>query len=205
MQHSRATYDDARLIMTLYESRREPRLRDARKWFSANFKPKTAADLATLCPPGSEENASYRMVLTYWEMVASFITGGVLNKELFFQSGREMLLVWERVRDVLPGIREQQKDALYYGNLEVVAHDFIEYLGAPHARCVPGVLDPRPRLRRVSRSLRPAVAPGPSPSAASCPQLCCSPAGTRPDPPPRRDARLTPPARASSRPRRRSG
>jgi len=70
---------------------------------------------------------SYRMVLTYWEMVASFITGGVLNKELFFQNGREMLLVWERVRDVLPGIREQQKDALYYGNLEAVAHDFIEY------------------------------------------------------------------------------
>jgi hypothetical protein len=60
-------------------------------------------------------------------MVASFITGGVLNKELFFQSGRELLFVWERVRDVLPGIREQQKDALYYGNLEVVAHDFIEY------------------------------------------------------------------------------
>jgi hypothetical protein len=127
MQHSRATYDDARLIMTLYESRREPRLRDARKWFSANFKPKTAADIATLCPPGSEENASYRMVLTYWEMVASFVAGGVLNKELFFQSGRELLLVWERIRDVLPGIREQQKDALYYGNLEAVAREFIEY------------------------------------------------------------------------------
>jgi hypothetical protein len=51
----------------------------------------------------------------------------VLNKELFFQSGRELLLVWERLRDVLPGIREQQKDALYYGNLEAVAHEFIEY------------------------------------------------------------------------------
>jgi hypothetical protein len=60
-------------------------------------------------------------------MVASFIAGGVLNKELFFQSGRELLFVWERVRDVLPGIREQQKDALYCGNLEAVAHEFIEY------------------------------------------------------------------------------
>jgi hypothetical protein len=127
MHQSRATYDDARLILTLYESRREPRLREARKWFSANFKPKTAADIATLCPPGSEENASYRMVMTYWEMVASFVTSGVLNQELFFQSGRELLLVWERIRDVLPGIREQHKDASYYGNLEAAAKDFIEY------------------------------------------------------------------------------
>jgi hypothetical protein len=127
MQHSRATYDDARLILTLYESRREPRLREARKWFSATFKPKTASEIATLCPPGSEENASYRMVLTYWEMVASFVAGGVLNKELFFQSGRELLVVWERIRDVLPGIREQQKDEHYCANLEAVARDFIEY------------------------------------------------------------------------------
>jgi len=127
MHQSRATYDDARLIMTLYESRREPRLREARKWFSANFKPKTSADIATLCPPGSEENASYRMVMTYWEMVASFMTSGVLNKELFFQSGRELLLVWERIREVLPGIREQQKDPHYYSNLETVAHELIEY------------------------------------------------------------------------------
>jgi hypothetical protein len=127
MHQSRATYDDARLIMTLYESRREPRLREARKWFSANFKPKAVADIATLCPPGSEENASYRMVMTYWEMVASFVTSGVLNKELFFQSGRELLVVWERIKDVLPGIREQQKDPMYFGNLEAAAHEFIEY------------------------------------------------------------------------------
>lgn len=126
MAQAKATYDDARLILSLYEARREDRLRDARKWFSANFKPKTAADLATLCPPGSDQSASYRMVATYWEMVASFLTSGVLNKELFYQSGREMLLVWERLRDILPAIREQQKDPLYFGNLEAASREFIE-------------------------------------------------------------------------------
>src|SRR5436190_9779443 len=127
MRQSKATYDDARLIMTLYEARREERLREARKWFSANFKPKTAADITKICPPGSDENASYRMVVTYWEMVASFLTSGVLNQELFFQSGRELLFVWERLRDVLPAIREQQKDAMYYSNLESAAQEFIAY------------------------------------------------------------------------------
>ena len=89
---------------------RRPQLRKARAWFVASFKPKTLSDLKALCPPGSDENASYRMVATYWEMVASFVTSGVLNKELFFESGRELLLVWERLRDVVPAIREDFKD-----------------------------------------------------------------------------------------------
>jgi hypothetical protein len=127
MHQFKATYDDVRLLLDLYEARREPRLRDARKWFSANFKPKTAADIATLCPPGSEESASYRMVTTYWEMVASFLTSGVLNHELFFQSGRELLVVYVRLEGVLEGIREQQKDSGYFINIERAARAFIEY------------------------------------------------------------------------------
>ena len=77
---SRATYDDAKLILELYEMRREERMRKARSWFVASFRPRSAADLAALCPRGSDESASYRMVATYWEMVASFLTSGVLNK-----------------------------------------------------------------------------------------------------------------------------
>ncbi len=125
---AKATYDDAKLILQLYEARREDRLRRGRAWFSANFKPKAHADIAVLCPPGSDESASYRMVTTYWEMAASLITSGVLNAELFFQSGRELLLVYERLRDLLPAIREQQKDPAYFLNLETVAREYIAYL-----------------------------------------------------------------------------
>ena len=103
---NRATYDDVNLILRLYEQRREDRLREARRWFPGSFKVKTFEEFQALCPPGSEPNASYRMVTTYWEMVASFLTSGVMNAELFYQSGRELLLAWERVRDILPRIRE---------------------------------------------------------------------------------------------------
>src|SRR5437764_15388700 len=103
---ARATYDDVNLIVKLYELRREDRLREARRWFVASFKVKTMEEFQALCPPGSEANASYRMVTTYWEMVASFLTNGVLHQELFFQSGRELLLCWERVRDILPHVRQ---------------------------------------------------------------------------------------------------
>ena len=121
---SRPTYDDANLILRLYEMRRDDRMRDARAWFTATFRPKKWEELATLVPPGSPENASFRMVVSYWDMVASFVVTGVLNKELFFQSGRELLVVFERLRPVLPGIREAYKDPLYLGNLERVGLDF---------------------------------------------------------------------------------
>jgi hypothetical protein len=125
---AKATYDDARLLLELYETRREERLRRARAWFSASFKVKTVAELGALCPPASDENANYRMVVTYWEMVASFVSMGVLNKELFFQNGKELLLVWERLRDVLPGLREQQKDPFLYANLEAIGNEYAAFL-----------------------------------------------------------------------------
>jgi hypothetical protein len=124
---ARATYDDVNLILKLYEMRREERLRDARKWFTGSFKVKTFEEFQALCPPGSEQNASYRMVTTYWEMVASFLTSGVMNAELFYQSGREMLAVWERTRDIVPAIREGMKHPRELKNLEDAAGAYIAW------------------------------------------------------------------------------
>jgi hypothetical protein len=124
---ARATYDDVNLILRLYETRRDDRLREARKWFAGSFKAKTLEEFQTLCPPGSETNASYRMVVTYWEMVASFLTLGVLNAELFYQSGRELLFVWERVRDLVPAMRDAYKHSGELKNLEDAAAAYITW------------------------------------------------------------------------------
>ncbi len=124
---ARATFDDVDLILRLYEMRREPRLREARLWFAASFKPRSLDEFRTLCPAGSDANASYRMVTTYWEMVASFITTGVLNPELFYQSGRELLFTWERVRAIIPALRETYQHPLELKNLEDAARAYIEW------------------------------------------------------------------------------
>src|SRR5215510_2762950 len=130
---SPATYEDVNLVLRLYELRREDRLRKARAWFAQAFKVRTLDEFNKLCPVGSDENAYFRMVVTYWEMTASFITSGVLNQNLFFQSGRELLFVWERLRDVVPHIRESFKDPAAYRNLETVAQSFIGWLKAQSA------------------------------------------------------------------------
>jgi hypothetical protein len=124
---ARATYDDVNLILRLYEMRREDRLRDARKWFTGSFKVKSFEEFQAMCPPGSEPNASYRMVTTYWEMVASFLTSGVLNAALFHQSGRELLFVWERIRDILPTVREKYGNPRELKNLEDAATAYIAW------------------------------------------------------------------------------
>ncbi len=121
------TYDDVNLILKLYDMRREERLRAARAWFSANFKVKTIAEFQALCPAGSDANASYRMVTTYWDMVGSFVTAGVLHPELFFQSGRELLFCWERLRDVAPHIRELYKNPYEFRNLEAAAQGYVAW------------------------------------------------------------------------------
>ena len=121
------TYDDVRLILKLYDLRREARMREARKWFGAYFKVKTLEEFNALCPPGSEPNASYRMLTSYWEMVASFITSGVLHQELFFEGNREFLFVWERVRDVVPELRKAFNNPIELKHLELVSEAYIQW------------------------------------------------------------------------------
>ena len=125
-----ATYDDANLILKLYDLRREPRLREARKWFGSAPQFQSREEWLKYAPPGSEENASYRMVVTYWEMVSSLVASGVLNAELFFASSLEMLFVWEKIRILLPEVRTAQKNPMLYRNLEQVATEYLEHMKA---------------------------------------------------------------------------
>lgn len=129
--HPRPTYDDANLILRLYEMRREDRMRKARAWFASTCKGVHTFDaLMAIAPGGSDENASFRMVVSYWDLVASFVASGVLHRELFFQSGREMLVVWVRLRQLLPSLRAAYKDPNYMRNLETVGQEFADYMKA---------------------------------------------------------------------------
>ena len=125
-----ATYDDANLILRLYELRREEKLRTARAWFVKHFKPQSFQEAQQLTPPGTEQDAYARMVLSYWDMVGSFITSGVLNFDLFAASGAELLLVWTRIRKIAPEVRAAYKNPRAYENLEKVGQMMIDRMNA---------------------------------------------------------------------------
>ena len=126
----RPTYDDANLLLRLYELRREEKMRTAREWFAQNFHFRTVEEFMQKCPSNSSMNAYARMVISYWDMVASFITAGILNQELFFQSQGELLFVWERIRSLVPEMREAAKNPYAYENLETVAKAYIKWMDA---------------------------------------------------------------------------
>jgi len=112
------THEQVNLMLRLYDIRREPRLREAREWFINSFNVTSAEEMMKLCPPGSRENAFMRMVITYWDMVASIVNRGLIDEDLFFENTGEQWLVWERIKPIMPTWRAMFKNPHVFEQLE---------------------------------------------------------------------------------------
>ena len=112
------TYEDAALVLRLYELRREEKLRAAREWFRAKFFPQSFEEVKAVALGAGVENTHYRMVTTYWEMAASFVAQGILHPELFFDSGGEALFVWAKIGEYVPQMRKEYQSPRLLSNLE---------------------------------------------------------------------------------------
>jgi hypothetical protein len=92
-----ATAADAEVILKLYEMRREETLRKSRRFMIFDFQPKTLEELRAVSRDvGSQHNASWRQVLTYWEMAASLVLRGALDADLFLDSNGEGILIYAK-------------------------------------------------------------------------------------------------------------
>ena len=112
------THEQVNLLLKLYDTRREPRLREARDWYGTNFHAKTPEDVMRIAPPGSRENAYMRMVLTYWEMVASIVNRGLIDEDFFFENSGEQWVVFEQVKPILSAWCAMFSSPHFLGNLE---------------------------------------------------------------------------------------
>ena len=119
------THADAELILKLYDARREPEIRKARKWWTETFWPQSADEVVSVMRGlGSSENAWLRQVLGYWSMASGFVTHGVLNEDLFFEpsfSG-EMFFIYAKLEPYLKEVREKQQNPQLLANLEKLVH-----------------------------------------------------------------------------------
>ncbi len=112
------SYDEVNLMLRLYDMRREPRLRQARAWFVEHFHPVSPEEMMQKYPQGGEENTYIRMVISYWDMVASIVNRGLIDDELFFESNGEIWVVWDRMRVIVPTWRSAFKNPLLFGHIE---------------------------------------------------------------------------------------
>jgi hypothetical protein len=71
-------FESATLNLKLFDLRREAVLREAREWFLRDFNPETLAELVEIV--SGPRNASFRMVLGYWDMAASLVTTGAIAR-----------------------------------------------------------------------------------------------------------------------------
>ena len=99
------THADAELLLHLYEIRREPELRQARKWLLTEFKSTTWAEVKSRYLSHSDEDRWFRMATSYWEMVATLVNRGTLHAELFFDHTGENVVTWDRIKGVVPDAR----------------------------------------------------------------------------------------------------
>ena len=112
------TYDDANLILRLYEERREDKMRAAREWFAQNFKFHTIEDFNRGCPPGSSMNAYARMIMSYWEMAASFVLNGAIDEKMFADANGEHVIVFAKIEPFLSEYRAKMGNPASYASLE---------------------------------------------------------------------------------------
>ena len=107
MSDSQPNHHDAELILKLYDLRREPVMREARA-FLGQFAPRSLDDLMKLANAfGTKEQAYMRQVAGYWEMAASLVNRGALNRELALDNFQEMLFVYAKLQPYLAAYREK--------------------------------------------------------------------------------------------------
>jgi hypothetical protein len=111
-------FESAQLNLQLFELRREPVLREARAWFLAEFTPGSLTELGTLV--SGARNASFRMVLGYWEMAASLVTGGAIDADAFLAAHGEVFLTFAKVAPFLEELRVAAGEPEFCQHLERV-------------------------------------------------------------------------------------
>lgn len=118
-------YESARLILELYEMRREPTMRAARDFF-VGFDPRTVEEfVAGMSGP----NGAYvRMVTSYWEMAASLVVNGAIDAKMFNDANGEHVVVFGKLEPMLAALREKMGNPGAWKSLEAVV------MGMPDAR-----------------------------------------------------------------------
>jgi hypothetical protein len=101
-----AKQEEADLILRLYEMRRDETLRKAREWFDTKFDPQSAQDVIALVTSGFSETAYFRMVLTYWEMVAALANNGSISTDLVHTTNVEHLRYWAKIEPFIKDVRQ---------------------------------------------------------------------------------------------------
>lgn len=105
MAEKNLTHDDAKLVLKLYDLRREAVMRESRSAINGKFWPKSFADVKELMTPDHPLNAAFRQTSSYWEMVYGFSRNGIINADFLCESNAEGLFLFAKIFPWLEDVR----------------------------------------------------------------------------------------------------
>ena len=105
-------HPDADLILKLYDLRRESVMRQSRSALNG-FLPRTWEDVLAIVAPTHPNNAAWRQVSSYWEMVYSFARHGVVNADFLIENNAEGLFLFVKVRPYLERFRKEYSPSAF--------------------------------------------------------------------------------------------
>lgn len=108
-------HEDANLILKLYDLRRETVMREARTWFFS-FNPQSAQDFLEVMI--SDKSPYFRMVVSYWDMAASFVNNGAIDAQMFNDANGEQMFVYSKIEPFLAELRTLLGMPQYLEHLE---------------------------------------------------------------------------------------
>ena len=101
-----ATAEDAKLILQLYEMRREDVMRKARGFFTGpDFMPTSAQEIMDMVMTDPQKSAWYRQTTSYWDMAASLVNHGTVDAALFYDTNGEFFAIWAKIGEFVPELR----------------------------------------------------------------------------------------------------
>jgi hypothetical protein len=100
-------YQDADLVLRVYELRREAVMRASRDAMNAKFWPANYDEVKAVATTGHELNAAYRQLGTYWEMVYGLVKHGIVNTEFFMETNGEGILLYVKLEPYLEQLRKE--------------------------------------------------------------------------------------------------
>src|SRR5215207_4111516 len=113
--------ESAELIMKLYDLRREATMRKARDWMFS-FNPASAQDIGkTMMDP--EVGGYLRMVLSYWDMAATFVVHEAIEADMFDEANGEHIGVFAKIHPFIDDLRKEWDMPDAFANLEKMIMD----------------------------------------------------------------------------------
>jgi hypothetical protein len=109
---------DVIAILKLYEMRSESLMREARAWFFTEFAPQSGKDIVRLMLSGQKQSAFYRMVVSHWDVAASFVNNGGIDEKLFLEGNTEHIVAFAKLQPFISEVRETIGEPDYVANLE---------------------------------------------------------------------------------------